>query len=188
MTNALLIAITAQFIPIETYRFEYRPENLMGIQGYVNWSLNPFYIDALLDGEAFPAVSAQQLSLFNNDGDSLNEGDGRPYMSPNGGDNSSNLLYLPYINFTCLLENDVSLSYVENGNTRARFFTVNVTIEGNVMPNYMTFSRDSWRNFYRNRNYTDLLYTLSTGNDFDDLSPGAQSFNVCFNQLSTQCR
>ena len=157
----------------------------------MNWSLNPFYIDALLDGEAFPAVSAQQLSLFSGS-DSLNEGNGRPYMSANGGDNSSNLLYLPYVEMGCLINNDmqnVSLSYTDgNGNTRARFFTVNVTIEGTVMPNYMTFSRDSWRNFYQNPNYTNLLYTLPTGDQFDDLSPQAQSFGICFNQLSTQCR
>ena len=154
----------------------------------MDWSLSPFYIDALLDGEAFPAVSAQQLGLFADNGTALDESSGTPYMSPNGGDNSSNLLYLPYINFTCLLERDVSLSYTEGTNTRATFFTVNVTIEGNVMPNYMTFSRDSWRNFYQNRNYTNLLYILPTGSDFDDRSPEKMSFGDCFDQTSTQCR
>ena len=158
----------------------------------MNWSLSPFYIDVLLDGEAFPAVSAQQLGLFDNDGNALDEDRGRPYMSANRGDNSSDLLYLPYVDFGCLINNNmqnVSLSYNDNdGNTRARFFTVNVTIEGNVMPNYMTFSRDSWRNFYLNENYTNLLYTLPVGGDFDDRSPEAQSFGICFNRISTQCR
>ena len=96
VTNALLIAITAQFIPIETYRFGgYRPEDLTGLQGFVDWSLSPFYIDALLDGEAFPAVSAQQLGLFADNGTALDESSGTPYMSPNGGDNQSKhcLLY-----------------------------------------------------------------------------------------------
>ena len=192
MTNALLIAITAQFIPIETYRYGgYRPENFTGLQGFVNWSLSPFLIDVLFDGEAFPAVSAQQLGLFNNDGNSLGENNGEPVGVDVPNTDDSTLLYLPYADIECLIEMGVPLSYNDSsGNLRARFFSVNTSI---LPDNLMAFSRDSWRDFYTNQRslLNQLLYRLPNGSDADDRSPVAtapKSFGLCFLNDTTTCR
>ena len=61
--------------------------------GYVDFSLSPFQIANLLDGLAFPGPAAQQLQLYGVDGERITD--------PNSGDD---LLYLPFINFTCLSE------------------------------------------------------------------------------------
>ena len=192
MTNALLIAITAQFIPIETYRYGgYRPENFTGLQGFVDWSLSPFRIDVLFDGEAFPAVSAQQLGLFNSSGRSLGESDGEPVGVDVPNTDDSTLLYLPYANITCLINNSVPLSYNDSsGNLRATFFSVNTSI---LQDNLMAFSRDSWRDFYTNQRslLNELLYQLPDGSDADDRSPVAtnpMSFGRCFLDNTTSCR
>ena len=183
MTNALLIAITAQFVPIETYRYGgFRPENLTGIRGYVDWSLSPFYIDALLDGEAFPSVSAQRLAIFNINGTAL---------QANDTNDDSDLLYLPYVNISCLREMGVLPTYTNNdGQTLPRFYDVN-NLAG-VINVTQTFSRDSWVNFYTNETTRDdlqmLLFRLPDSNDAPDLSPVVDSTGPCFIPLSTQCR
>lgn len=183
MTNALLIAITAQFVPIETYRYGgFRPDSETGINGYVNWSLSPFYIDALLDGEAFPSVSAQRLAIFSIDGTTLQADD------PN---DDSDLLYLPYVNITCLQEMGVLNMYTNNdGQTLPRFYPVN-NLTG-VINATQAFSRDSWVNFYTNETTREdlemLLFRLPVSSDAPDLSPVANSTGPCFIPLSTQCR
>ena len=191
MTNALIIAITAHFTPFNVYSYGgYRPENLTGLQGYVNWSLSPFYIDSLLDGEAFPAVSAQQLVLIDDIGNSLKENNGIPYMANNtDGDGSSDLLYLPYADVGCLIREGVSTSYIDShGRMRARFFVVNVTIEGELQMN-VSFSEDSWEDFYRNENVS-LLYNITgdNGGPLFNRSPRRQSFGLCFNKRNHTCR
>ena len=161
----------------------------------MDWSLSPFLIDALFDGEAFPAVSAQQLGLFDLDGNALEESGAIPVDVDVPNTDDSPLMYLPYADIGCLINNftanGVPLYYNEtNGNRRAMFFSVNVTIEGELRSNYMAFSRDSWQNFYTNRRslLDQLLYVLPNGSDFNDLSPVAMSFGDCFLRNTTTCR
>ena len=154
----------------------------------MDWSLSPFFIDVLFDGEAFPAVSAQQLGLFDLEGNALEERNGIPVGVDVPNTDDSPLMYLPYANISCLMDNGVPLSYSEN--TRATFFSVNITIGGELRSDYMAFSRDSWQNFYTNQQslLDQLLYTLPNGSDVDDRSPVAMSFGDCFLQNNTTCR
>jgi len=182
VTNALLIAITAQFVPIETYRYGgFRPDNQPGIRGYVNWSLSPFYIDALLDGEAFPSVSAQRLGLFDLNGDPV------PTDDP---EDTSDLLFLPYVNITCLTEMGVLDTYTSGGQTLRRFFPVNnLTIPGLKMQITEAFSRNSWVNFYteNQEQLNNLLFNISEP-DAEDRSPVTNTTGPCFIDQSMQCR
>ena len=72
LTNGLLIAITANFIPFEVYvRNGYSDQyknsiknsafgnatRIHDLSGYIQWSVSPFPLSALLDGQAFPAYS-----------------------------------------------------------------------------------------------------------------------------------
>jgi hypothetical protein len=59
--------------------------------GFVSFSVSPFQVINLLDGAAFPGFAAQQLQLYDLNGNTLTDGSG------------NDLLYLPFINFTCLL-------------------------------------------------------------------------------------
>lgn len=161
----------------------------------MDWSLSPFLIDVLFDGEAFPAVSAQQLGLFDLEGNALEERNGMPVDVDVPNTDDSPLMYLPYADIGCIINsfraNGVPLSYNEtNGNTRAMFFSVNVTIGGELRSNYMAFSRDSWQNFYTNQQslLDQLLYTLPNGSDADDRSPVAMRFGDCFLRNTTTCR
>ena len=158
----------------------------MGLNGYVNWSLSPFYIDALLDGEAFPSVSAQRLGLFELDGTALEAPD------PDGSD----LLFLPYVDIDCLTMNGVSDTYTTDGQTRDRFFDVpNITLirpeTGLPLTITRAFSRNSWINFYTNtttlENIEQLLYMIPT-DDYQDRSPSANTTGPCFLMESFQCR
>lgn len=178
MTNALLIAITAQFVPIETYRYGgFRPDSETGINGYVNWSLSPFYIDALLDGEAFPSLSAQRLGLFDLEGNDLMAADG------------SDLLYLPYVDIDCIMLN-VSVNYTNsNDQTFPRFYPVEDENVSAIINARFAFSRNSWIDFYNNRTAVEtLLYGVPDTDDYVDFSPLANSTGGCFIPLSKQCR
>ena len=75
--------------------------------GFVSFTVSPFQVVNLLDGAAFPGYAAQQLQLYDIEGNRLQD------------DNGNDLLYLPFINFTCLLNKIPSL-----GDT---FSFVNVT-------------------------------------------------------------
>lgn len=59
------------------------------LSGYVDWSLANFTLDKLIDGSAFPAFSAHELTLYNSDGNEIENGDDK-YM------------YVPFVNFDCL--------------------------------------------------------------------------------------
>ena len=59
--------------------------------GFVSFTVSPFQIINLLDGAAFPGYAAQQLQLYDLEGNRI--------MDSNGND----LLYLPFMNFSCLL-------------------------------------------------------------------------------------
>ena len=60
--------------------------------GFVSFTVSPFQIVNLLDGAAFPGYAAQQLQLYDLDGNRMTDGNG------------NDLLYLPFINFTCLVD------------------------------------------------------------------------------------
>ena len=65
------------------------------LSGFVDWSLTNFTVEKLLDGNSFPAYDFQKLSLFDVDGTELTGNSTK--------DNA--VLYLPFVNFTCLAEN-----------------------------------------------------------------------------------
>ena len=107
LTNGLLIAITAQFIPFQVYvRGGYSAEYIKSIEnssfgrdtkvhdlsGYIQWSTSPFALSRLLDGQAFPAYSAQALEMYDDSGNEVTN------------DNGESILYLPFIDFECLYE------------------------------------------------------------------------------------
>ena len=64
--------------------------NVHSLTGYVNWSLAPFTIDRLLDSNSFPAFSAHNLPLYDNESNIL----------PNS---SNSALYLPYVDTDCMV-------------------------------------------------------------------------------------
>ena len=57
------------------------------VSGYLEWSHNSFKVDNLLDGHAFPSFTSQNLQIHK-----LNE------------IATDDLLYLPFINCSCLQE------------------------------------------------------------------------------------
>ena len=61
--------------------------------GFVSFSLSPFKVVNLLDGDAFPGFAAHQLQLYNTTTNQrIRDTDG------------NELLYLPFIDFDCLAE------------------------------------------------------------------------------------
>ncbi len=59
--------------------------------GFVSFSVSPFQVINLLDGAAFPGFAAQQLQLYDLNGNILTD------------DSGNDLLYLPFIDFKCLI-------------------------------------------------------------------------------------
>ena len=65
-----------------------------GLNGYIDWSLSNFTLQKLADGMSFPAFSAQELEIYDNDGNVLTRTrDGI----------EQDVLYLPYVDFNCLI-------------------------------------------------------------------------------------
>ena len=60
--------------------------------GFVSFSLSPFKVVNLLDGDAFPGFAAHQLQLYDLNGERIQDGNG------------NDLLYLPFIDFDCLIK------------------------------------------------------------------------------------
>ncbi len=107
LTNGLLIAVTTQFIPFEVYihggysdQYKNSIENTAfgnatrthDLSGYIQWSVSPFPLSALLDGQAFPAYSAHALVMYDDRGNKITNKNGEP------------ILYLPFIDFECLYD------------------------------------------------------------------------------------
>ena len=68
----------------------------------MDFSLSPFQVINLVDGAAFPGYAAQQLQFYDQMGERVT-------------DNMNNdLLYLPFINFSCILEEVPSLRNIAN--------------------------------------------------------------------------
>ena len=61
--------------------------------GYVDWSLSSFSVANLLDGLAFPGYASQRLQLYDLEGNRIRNDSGTDY------------LYLPFVDFDCLLDN-----------------------------------------------------------------------------------
>ena len=118
VTNGLLIAITTQFIPFEVYirggysdQYKNSIENSTfgnatrthDLSGYIQWSVSPFPVNSLLDGQAFPAYSTHALVMYDDNGNKIANANGKP------------ILYLPFIDFECLY--DAVTSNVSNSAT-----------------------------------------------------------------------
>ena len=68
----------------------------------MDWSLAKFTVNKLLDGRAFPSFRAHELQLYNTAGEIL-------------GNDTSDALYLPYINFNCIVAQDPSFAQYLSG-------------------------------------------------------------------------
>ena len=106
VTNAWLIAVTANFIPLEVYNYlsyttSASPNTTLG---YVNWTQSSFDISVLIDSGSFPLLNAMKLKLHDQDDNAIqvNKTEGSVY-------------YLPFVNYTCMAQygclNDVTLQY-----------------------------------------------------------------------------
>ena len=176
VTNAILIAITSNFVGFEVYirggyDDEYNSTGIVppgqssseqGLSGYANWSTTSFSVGVLVDGEAFPAFSAQSLELVNDDGSEIS---GTP-------------LYLPYINFSCIIEYSNNCSFADE----IGYF--NVTKYGGYVEEVRTFTEESFERFFDDPDCRRLLFNASTKTN---QSPRKDSQGVCFlNEVS--CR
>ena len=189
VTNALLIAITSNFVGFEVYRRggysddytgmvndtlvgELRPivpvndsNSNQGLSGYANWSSTAFEVRDLVDGRAFPAYSAQSLEFLNADGSEVT------VISGDKGDDTSPL-YLPFIDFACLKQNcSVNTTDVEVFLYYDDMTTTNTT-----------FTERQYERFYENANCTQLVFSAGR-----DDSPENDTLGGCFNNATT-CR
>lgn len=151
VTNAILIAITSNFVGFEVYirggyDNEYNSTGIVpggdsradqGLSGYANWSTTVYPVDELVDGEAFPAFTAQSLEYVNDDGSEITVDSQTP-------------LYLPYINFECL-KNSTNCNGIP-------ITTINVTKYGDSQIEAETFLEDDFETFYKNKSCRNLVF------------------------------
>ena len=151
VTNAILIAITSNFVGFEVYirggyDNEYNSTGIVpggdsradqGLSGYANWSTTVYPVDELVDGEAFPAFTAQSLEYVNDDGSEITVDSQTP-------------LYLPYINFECLM-NSTNCNGIP-------ITTINVTKYGDSQIEAKTFLEDDFETFYKNKSCRNLVF------------------------------
>ena len=179
VTNALLIAITSNFVSFEVYTRggyadHYNHTGLVpndgtadqGLSGYVNWSTTSFDILDLFDGDAFPAYSAQKLKSVNEDGSDV--------TILSGGEEA---LYLPFIDFDCLDANAASMECLSY-NTTAFIYT---RLDGSVGTN-VSFSAKQYKEFYSSSKCRKLVVNKKVGD-----SPEEGDHGICFNNGSS-CR
>jgi hypothetical protein len=188
LTNALLIAITSNFVGFEVYtrggydemydgREDVYPFRAIvplgedaadqGLSGYANWSTTSFSVNALVDGEAFPAYSAQSLEFLSDNGE--------PVEILNR-TRDEVALYLPFIDVTCVK----MMSSCADGNTvEVRVVRYNET-EDDMQ---LAFTENGYKRFYENQTCRALV--LGTGSD--SKSPDRGSQGPCFRN-DTTCR
>ena len=193
LTNALLIAITSNFVGFEVYirggydefytGFNAAGSPIVplgehaadqGLSGYANWSTTSFSVNVLVDGEAFPAYTAQSLEYFSDDGE-LAE-----IVANNANGNTA--LYLPFIDIQCVMNSTLNETYpsCSEGNlVQVKVVRYNET-EDDLQ---WTFSAAGYERFYRNKECRDLV--LGTGTD--NTSPRDGSQGDCFLSTTT-CR
>ena len=183
VTNALLIAITSNFVGFEVYtrggyRDEYRgrskslvpdeSNNFQGLSGYANWSSTPFRLADLVDGSAFPSYSAQSLEIFNPDGSEIEN----VFLAQERYTGSSPPLYLPFVDFDCL---DVNATL--NNCTSYTTVTVEVAMSYNEpVKNVTTFTEDQYERFYEEINCRELVLDARSA-----ISPETDHIGTCFN-------
>ena len=103
-----------------------RPEGTPGLSGYVNWSLTTFTVDKLLDGDTFPAFSAQELQVYDTAGNILPEAESGGFFSSN----DEYGVYLPFVDFECLSQ--ATLNSGRQNNFGDYLLTLNGTSAGGV--------------------------------------------------------
>ena len=192
LTNALLIAITSNFVGFEVYTrggydemydgredvFPFQPivpigEEAadQGLSGYANWSSTSFLVSTLVDGEAFPAFTAQSLEYLSDDGE--------PAEIIMNGTRGDVALYLPFIDMECIENMDRSPSCVDGNTVQVRVVRYNET--ENETP--WVFSENGYRRFYERQECRSLVVNASS----DNASPDRGGLGDCFNPNST-CR
>jgi hypothetical protein len=188
VTNALLIAITSNFVGFEVYRRGGYSDDYtgmvtdtlvgevpivpvndsnsnQGLSGYANWSSTAFEVLDLVDGRAFPAYSAQSLEFLNADGSEVT------VISGDKGDDTSPL-YLPFIDFACLKQNcSVNTTDVE---VFLYYDDMNITTP--------TFTEKQYEAFYENASCAQLVFDAGR-----DDSPENGTDGPCFNGAA-MCR
>jgi hypothetical protein len=191
VTNALLIAITSNFVGFEVYRRGGYSDDYtgmvtdtlvgevpivpvndsnsnQGLSGYANWSSTAFEVLDLVDGRAFPAYSAQSLEFLNADGSEVT------VIFREEGDDTSPL-YLPFINFTCLSDMKEKCS--------AQTTTVEVSLYYDDMTTTnTTFTEQQYERFYANESCSKLVFDAGR-----DDSPENGTDGPCFNGAA-MCR
>ena len=188
LTNALLIAITSNFVGFEVYtrggydemydgREDVYPFRAIvplgedaadqGLSGYANWSTTSFLVNALVDGEAFPAYSAQSLEFLSDNGE--------PVEILNR-TRDEVALYLPFIDVTCVK----MMSSCADGNTvEVRVVRYNET-EDDMQ---LAFTENGYKRFYENQTCRELVLRTRS----DNMSPKRGSQGPCFRN-DTTCR
>ena len=184
VTNAILIAITSNFVGFEVYRRggyqdHYSPEGLVpnendtlqGLSGYANWSSTEFLVGDLVDGSAFPVYSAQRLVLVNADGTDV------VYKNGTKINEDDPPLYLPFIDFPCIeaQKGSYSCSVKEPEN-----FTV--TLLNDEVMTVPTYTEEQYKGFYENSKCRKLVFDVD-----DNTSPSNYNISLCFNSSHT-CR
>ena len=191
LTNALLIAITSNFVGFEVYTrggydemydgredvYPFQPivplgeeAAFQGLSGYANWSSTSFLVSTLVDGEAFPAFTAQSLEFLSDDGEPVEIVNGTRDGVP---------LYLPFIDMECVIQNSTMMnrSCVDMNIVQVRVVHFNET-EDDIQ---WAFTENGYRRFYERRDCRDLVVVT----DSDNESP--KRLRPCFNPNST-CR
>ncbi|KAL5475674.1 hypothetical protein EMCRGX_G025519 [Ephydatia muelleri] len=95
VTNAWLIAVTANFIPLEVYKhlgYADAVASSNSTLGYVNWTQSSFDLSVLIESGSFPLMNAMKLKLYDQSDNVIKSGD-------------SALYYLPFVNYTCMAQN-----------------------------------------------------------------------------------
>lgn len=189
VTNALLIAITSNFVGFEVYirggyRDEYNnTEDLVprdngydqGLSGYANWSSTVFDVIDLVDGEAFPAYSAQGLQYVNDDGSDV--------RVISGGNPDDTPLFLPFIDFSCLNTSATSVRCdLDTTKIGVKRFIYNGSMDAEETVE--TFTDTQYKRFYNSRNCRSLLINASSD---DSPEEGSIAESSCFIR-DHQCR
>ena len=179
VTNALLIAITSNFVSFEVYTRgnydrEYNGTGLVpdersadrGLSGYANWSTTPFNILDLVDGDAFPTYSAQDLKSLNDDGTDVK-------ILTSGSDD---VLYLPFIDFDCLEANYNEYNCTSYSTTEYESKKIDGSNETLV-----SFSSEQYKRFYDSAACRRLVVNTKSKSPRDD------QLGLCFYN-GTSCR
>ena len=181
VTNALLIAITSNFVSFEVYTRgnydrEYNGSGLVpdersadrGLSGYANWSTTTFNILDLADGDAFPAYSAQQLNSVNDDGTDVK-------ILTAGSDD---VLYLPFIDFDCLAANHDDPQYNCTSYSITEYESEKIDGSNETL---VSFSSKQYESFYDSAACRQLVVNTKSR------SPTGSQLGPCFDN-STSCR